>query len=142
MFRLASPAFENAIAIQALALADSAVRSARQAALSAKPPASTYCFATLPMERQLTETSNFRRRSRTSPRQRFTASLSSWAIDSSRESPDEHADANDPSNKTSAAALLPCLMVVLLGSVRCLPANGSSLALRRCAANRAGVRRS
>src|SRR5262249_8867583 len=114
MFRLASPAFENAIAIQALALADSATRSAGQAALSLRPPALMYCLATWPMARQLAASSNFIRRSRTSARQRFTASLSSWATDSSRESPDEHPDVNDPSNKRSAAALLPCLIVVLL----------------------------
>src|SRR5262245_17228922 len=114
MFRLASPAFENDIAIQALALADSAIRSAGQAALSLKPPALMYCLATWPMARQLAPASTFIRRPRRAARPRFTASLSSWAADSRHESPDEHPDVNDPSNKRSAAALLACLIVVLL----------------------------
>ena len=50
--RFGSPDLETATAIQALALALSASRSARQGALSFRPPAAMYCFAISPSERQ------------------------------------------------------------------------------------------
>jgi hypothetical protein len=61
-----SPDLETANAIQALALAASAMRSARQVALSLRPPASMYCSAILPRERQFGEVSYFEVLSRTS----------------------------------------------------------------------------
>jgi hypothetical protein len=55
--RFGSPDLETATAIQALALALSASRSARHGALSFRPPAAIYCFAIPPRERQFSEVS-------------------------------------------------------------------------------------
>ena len=70
-----SPVLEIASAIQAFALALSAIRSARNGALSLRPPALMYCCAILPRDRQFSESSYFRRRSRTSTTHRLAASL-------------------------------------------------------------------
>src|SRR5262245_2293004 len=59
MLKRGSPVFEMASAIQARALALSAVRSAREGALSLSPPAVMYCRAILPSNRQFSELSYF-----------------------------------------------------------------------------------
>jgi hypothetical protein len=66
MLKRGSPVFEMASAIQALALALSAIRSARDGALSLSPPALMYCCAILPSDRQFSELSYFTPRSWTS----------------------------------------------------------------------------
>ena len=110
-----SPDLETAIAIQARARAASAIRSARQAALSLRPPASMYCCAILPRERQFGEVSYFEVLSRTSITQRLTASLNWVAIASSRESPDEHADINGRSRSSGTRRLLSLIVIFLKG---------------------------
>jgi hypothetical protein len=75
MLRFGSPVFEMASAIQARALALSAIRSAREGALSLSPPAAMYCCANLPSDRQFSELSYFTFRSRTSATQRLAAPL-------------------------------------------------------------------
>src|SRR5262249_62074641 len=70
-----SPVLEIASALQAFALALSAIRSARNGALSLRPPALMYCCASLPRDRQFSESSYFIRRSRTSTTHRLAASL-------------------------------------------------------------------
>jgi hypothetical protein len=91
MLKRGSPVFEMASAIQALALALSAIRSARDGALSLSPPALMYSCAILPSDRQFSELSYFTPRSWTSTTHRFAASLSRTAIDSSCDAPGEHA---------------------------------------------------
>ena len=73
--RFGSPDLETATAIQALALALSASRSARHGALSFRPPAAMYCFAISPSERQFSEVSYLSPLSRTSITHRLTAAL-------------------------------------------------------------------
>jgi hypothetical protein len=63
MLKRGSPVFEIARAIHALALAPSAMRSAREGALSLSPPAFMYCCAILPIDRQFSEFSYFTTRS-------------------------------------------------------------------------------
>src|SRR5262245_24195774 len=75
MLKLGSPVFEMASAIQARALALSAVRSAPEGALSLSPPAAMYSRAILPSDRHFSELSYFSFRSRTSATQRSAASL-------------------------------------------------------------------
>jgi len=75
MLKRGSPVFEMASAIQALALALSAMRSARDGAPSLSPPALMYWCAILPRDRQFSEFSYFTQRSRTSVTHRLAASL-------------------------------------------------------------------
>src|SRR5262249_50262447 len=95
MLRLGSPVFEMASAIQARALALSAIRSARAGALSLSPPAPMYCCANLPSDRQFSELSYFTFRSRTSATQRLAAPFIWPAIDSSGDVSDEHPGASN-----------------------------------------------
>ena len=93
-----SPDFETASAIHALALALSAMRSARQGALCFSPPAATYRFAISLRARQFGEVSYFEVLSRTSMTQPLTAA----SIASSCESRCEQAaivDARTRANK-------------------------------------------
>src|SRR6478609_7808439 len=115
-----SPDFETASAIQALALADSAMRSARQGALSFRPPASTYCWAILPRERQFGDVSYFEVLSRTSMTQRLTASLSWVAIASSCDSLEEQPDISGKSRKSGSRRLLGLMSVSSKDGAACV----------------------
>ena len=119
-----SPDFETASAIHALALAISAMRSARQGALCFSPPAATYRFAISLRARQFGEVSYFEVLSRTSMTQRLTAASSSLAIASSCESRCEQAaivDARTRANKGTGYRMYgPGLSSSLLSENGCL----------------------